>query len=385
MFDYQKLEGEIEEKRGRAKHIVDTAVAETREMTESERREYDTLYGEISATRGLIDQMKDQELDDLRKAISVETPKVETARNMAQAFRTLGYDNTGLNIEHRDWTTASGASATIAQEWHDMVLSVAFENSILRQLGADIFRTATTHNVPYLSAYGSGTAVIVNEMTAYTEDDPSISNLQIGAYKFVKRVDVSEEMLSDTSYDVAGLLAKAAGVAFGLAEDRYFVGPSGTGTSTPSGIFSHSATSSGAGASAVTAAELISFVYSLPRHYRTGAVMIMNDDMAGRIAALRTTASSVEGYFWTDPIGGEPAKLLGYPVYTSSYVPSAATASAKVIALTNPKYYVIGERGPLNVKRMQLNEYSDTFAMARRMDGHPLTASATVVFTTSTT
>jgi HK97 family phage major capsid protein len=386
MFDYTKYEDAIEEKRGRAKHLVDTAVTEKREMTESERREYDSLYGEISATRALVDEMKDQELDELRKKIDAEKADApKPTGSMSDEFRAMPTGETYHDIEHRAWTTSSGASATLAQEWHDQMLSVAFEESIAFKSGIESFSTASTHNIPLMTAYGSGTAVIVSEGADYTKDDPTISNVQWGAYKFVKRVDVTEELLEDSQYDVAGWLARAAGVAYGRAWDRYFVSASGTGTSTPSGILSHSGTSSGAGASGITVEELIAFSYTLPRHYRNGACWYMNDDMVGYIAALRTTASATEGFFWNDPVGGEPAKLGGYPIYTCSDIASKATASAKVIAFANPKYYMVGFRGPFGTKRLQLSEHSDTFAFRQRADGHPLTASAIKVFLTSTT
>ncbi len=45
---------------------------------------------------------------------------------------------------------------------------------------------------------------------------------------------------------------------------------------------------------------------------------------------------------------------------------------------------MIGERGPMEIRRVILNEYSTTFAISQRMDGHPLTNDAWYIFSTST-
>ena len=50
-------------------------------------------------------------------------------------------------------------------------------------------------------------------------------------------------------------------------------------------------------------------------------------------------------YIWSPGLAaGEPDRLLGYPVYTSAYVPAVA-AGQPVIAFGDISYYNIGDRG----------------------------------------
>ena len=391
MADYTKYERLIEDKQGRAKHLTDTAIGEGREMSDSEVREHEALYGEIGALRSVVEDLKNQEITDLRERIDASDraeSKFGDKRSDGEFFRSMqtGESRTLYGPESRAWSSASGASGMLSEEWHAQVLAYLFPASVARQSGMQVIRTSHTHNIPIMSAYGSAAAAIVAENTAYTEDDPTVTRVQMGAYKFTKKVRVAEEVMADFEYPIEAILAEAAGVAFGQAENSYFISSAGTGTSTPSGLFSLTATASAASASGgPTADELIRSIYELPRQYRSGdAAWYMTDTLAGLIARKRTTPSAVESLLWQDPVKGEPPTLFGYKVYTGTNFGNYNESATKMLVFGNPKFYMIGERGPLEVKRLTLDEYSTVFAFSRRLDGHPLTSSAFVVLKTLT-
>lgn len=97
-----------------------------------------------------------------------------------------------------------------------------------------------------------------------------------------------------------------------------------------------------ASATAITADEVINLVYSLKRPYRKNAVFILNDQT---IATLRKLKDGNGAYMWQPAlVAGEPDKLLGYPVYTSAYMPTIE-AGAKTIIFGDLSYYNIGDRG----------------------------------------
>ncbi len=271
--------------------------------------------------------------------------------------------------------TGSG-SYLVPQEWHSIVEEYRFERNFLRAAGAQVVTTQSTHNIPVLTALSTPT--IVGENTAYTASDPTIGQVILYAYKLTDKIAVSEELLADAAYDVEGVLARAIGLGMGTAEEQYFM--TGTGTNQPTGIFNKTADktfASNVASGSPSTDELIEMVYGLARPYRDGACWMMDDTTALVIAKRKesVTTSGTTPYWWTDAKAGEPAMLLGYPVYTQSAIADIA-ASAKVICFGNPQYYVIGERGPLNVKRLQLTEYGDTFAYHQRIDGKCLDTSA---------
>ncbi len=63
------------------------------------------------------------------------------------------------------------------------------------------------------------------------------------------------------------------------------------------------------------------------------------------LSAIRKLKDSNGAYLWQPSLTmGEPDRLLGYPVYTSAYVPTIAAGKA-VMAFGDYKYYNIGDRG----------------------------------------
>jgi len=268
---------------------------------------------------------------------------------------------------------ATPGSILVDEEWSAIVEKVRFERNFMRSVGAKVITTSTTHNIPVLTALG--TAAIVGERTAYTTGDVTWENVVLNAYKLTHKTPVSEELLADAAYDVAGELAEAIGLTLAAGEEQLFL--TGTGSSEPTGIFNKTADKTVAAAAAVTNDELIDIVYGLPRHYRREAIWAFNDLTVAEIAKakLTVTTSGTLPYFWSDSERGEPSRLLGFPVETSSNIAQLGTGN-KFVCFFNPLFYLIGERGPINVKRLQLDEHSDTFAWNQRIDGKPLDENA---------
>jgi HK97 family phage major capsid protein len=97
-----------------------------------------------------------------------------------------------------------------------------------------------------------------------------------------------------------------------------------------------------AATTAITADEIINLIYSLKRPYRKNAVFLMND---ATIAIVRKLKDNNGVYLWQPALtAGEPDRLLGYPVYTSQYMPTVA-AGSKSIVFGDLSYYDIGDRG----------------------------------------
>ena len=92
----------------------------------------------------------------------------------------------------------------------------------------------------------------------------------------------------------------------------------------------------------ITADEILDLVYKLKRPYREKAAFIMADSTLATVRKLKDGSGQ---YLWQPALtAGEPDRLLGYPVYTSAYVPTIA-AGQPVIAFGDYSYYNIGDRG----------------------------------------
>jgi len=332
--------------------------------------------GAVDLLRRIATELHDAEVAELRHAFTETVPPpVNDARAAWNEFRDyLRAMKAGQEIEIRSWASNTGSgSYLVPQEWHDRVMEYRFERNFLRSAGAQVITTESTHNIPVLTTLSTPT--IVGENTAYTASDPTVGQVILYAYKLADKVAVSEELLSDAAYDVAGALARAMGLGFGAAEEAYFL--TGTGSSQPTGIFNKTADKTLASTSVPTTDELVEIAYGLARHYRDGAMWMMDDSIALVIAKLKeaVTTSGTTPYWWPQAQQGANPVLLGYPVMTNSNIADAA-AGAKIICFGNPQFYLIGERGPMNVKRLVLTEYGDTFAFHQRIDGKCLDTSA---------
>ena len=125
-------------------------------------------------------------------------------------------------------------------------------------------------------------------------------------------------------------------------------------------------TTSGA---SITADDLIELVYKLKRPYRKSASFIINDQT---LAAIRKLKDANQAYMWQPSYQmGEPDRLLGYPIHTTPFMP---TAEAGKVALVfgDYSYYNIGDRGSRSIQELRelfAGNGMIAFVMKERVDG----------------
>ena len=91
-------------------------------------------------------------------------------------------------------------------------------------------------------------------------------------------------------------------------------------------------------------------MYTLKRPYRKNAAFITSD---ATLSVIRKLKDSNGNYLWQPALAaGEPDRLLGYPVYTSAYMPKIAKG-APVIAFGDYSYYNIGDRGTRSIAELK--------------------------------
>jgi predicted phage gp36 major capsid-like protein len=207
--------------------------------------------------------------------------------------------------------------------------------------------TSMRYHWPVMSF--STKAVITGEGSAYSEAEPTFSELIFTPYKFTKLAKVSEELMADAMFDIwRDVLSPDFTQAFAAAENYYFI--LGSGTSQPQGILAGGSVAvTTAATNAITADELLQLYHSLHPDYRSQAVWIMNDATA---LYLRVLTDTTGRSLWVPSLAdGTPDMLLGRPVFTASEMPTIA-AGAKVIAFMVPAYYGIVSREDLAVTRL---------------------------------
>ena len=328
----------------------------TNEIHRMERR--DAIEAELSKPIGTPITAKPQ---------SAPTDKVGRA---SDAYREdFGNALRGRPLVHNVLSVGVDADGgyLVPEEFEKQIVDGLKEANVVRTLAKTI-TTQAERKIPI--AVGHSVAQWTEENAAYTESNPTFGQKQIDAYKLTDLIRVSTELLQDSAFPLEPYIRDEFVRAFGVAEEEAFC--VGNGTKQPTGIFTANGGEVGvtaAGATAITVDELISLIYSLKSPYRRNAKFFMHDST---VALIRKLKDGNGAYLWQPSIQqGEPDRLLGYPLYTSPYVPEVK-AGALTVAFGDFKNYWIADRAGRTVQR--LNElYAGNgqvgFIATERVDG----------------
>ena len=360
-----------------AKHLLDTAGAEKRDLTAEEQEKYDRISADLDTRGAIIEQLKADEeraarLDaaaaELRtdEAPAGDDTDAETIRAMARG------EVRSYNFEKRDVLTSS-TGAPVPTSFYDAVILKARLVGPMLDVPTQMTTTSgETIQVPSLSAYSSS-ATVTAQGANFSESDPTFNSfVNLGAFKYGFLIQVSREMIEDSGVDLLGFLADQVGNGLGFNVQNALT--VGTGTVQPQGIVaaSGSGITGGTGVSgAFTADNLIDLYYSLDGAARLlpGVGWMMNGASIGAVRKLKDTAGNY--IFSPAADGNQRDLLLGRPVYENPHVASAATSAKSVIAGHMPSYFVRSVGG-IRLDRSDdfaFNADLVTFRASMRVDG----------------
>ena len=245
--------------------------------------------------------------------------------------------------------TDSEGGYLVPDEFERTLVEALEEENVFRTLAHVIRTSSGDRKIPVVASKGS--ASWVDEEGAYQESDDAFSQVSIGAYKLGTMIKVSEELLADSVFDLEAYISKEFARRIGAREEESFF--NGDGKGKPLGILAAAGGAevgvTAASATAITADEVIDLFYSLKAPYRKNAVWVLNDATVKQIRKLKDTTGQ---YLWQPSlVAGTPDTILGRPVKTSAFMPTAA-AGAKTIAFGDFKYYWIADRQGRTFKKL---------------------------------
>ena len=245
--------------------------------------------------------------------------------------------------------TDSEGGYLVPDEFERTLVEALEEENVFRTLAHVIKTSSGDRKIPVVAS--KGTASWVDEEGAYTESDDAFSQVSIGAYKLGTMIKVSEELLADSVFDLEAYISKEFARRIGAREEESFF--NGDGKGKPLGILAATGGAevgvTAASATAITADEVIDLFYSLKAPYRKNAVWVLNDATVKQIRKLKDSTGQ---YLWQPSlVAGTPDTILGRPVKTSAFMPTAA-AGAKTIAFGDFKYYWIADRQGRTFKKL---------------------------------
>lgn len=345
--------------------FLDTHKTKNGTLSVEDDATYKTMEDEISELTNEIHRMeRREEIEaELEKPVSkpiIEKPmngrmdngEVKTGR-AADSYKKAMLSALRSNFRNVSNVLQEGVDADggylVPEEYDSRLIDGLEEENIIRKLG---HRITTSGERKINIAATKPAAAWIDEGEALTFSDATFSQINLNAHKLHVAVKVTEELLYDNAFQLENYIIKEFYKALANAEEDAFI--NGDGTGKPLGILAASGGAevgvTAASATAITADEVINLVYSLKRPYRKNAVFILNDQT---IATLRKLKDGNGAYMWQPAlVAGEPDKLLGYPVYTSAYMPTVE-AGAKTIIFGDLSYYNIGDRGSLSFAELR--------------------------------
>ena len=346
MSDYLKRQNELrlnawEE----AKHLLDAAAAESRDLTAEETVIYDRISEDMDKRAQVIEQITKDEERALRldvAAASVRTDEVAPADDDdAEAIRKLARGEVrSIEFEKRDVLKTNTGAPVPTSFYNEIILKARMVGPMLDL--PTVITTAGGENlqIPRVNTYSAAT--IAAEAGAIGESDPAFSAfITMGAWKYSFLTQVSREMIEDSGVDILGFLADQVGQGIGFNVNSALT--VGTGTTQPNGIVTASTlgVTGGTGTTgAFTADNLIDLAYSVDGAARMlpGAGYMMNGKSIGAVRKLKDTAGN---YVFSPSLAvGVPDTLLGFPLNENPAMSDAGTAVKSVIFGHLPSYYV---------------------------------------------
>ena len=379
---------ELMEKRAKtwegAKAFLDTHRQENGTISAEDNATYEKMEADVVALGKEIERLKRQkEIDaELSKATSTpitEKPQKNVVANDEKKGRaTDEYKKQFWNsMRKKNFFDVSNVltigedaeGGYLVPDEYEKKLVEGLEDEVFFREMAHVIRTSSgDRKIPIIT--GHGEAAWLDEGEQFTESDDTFGQTSISAYKLGTLIKVSDELLNDSVFDLAGYISREFARRIGAKEEEAFF--IGDGKGKPTGIFDTKGgaqtgvTTSGTG---ITFDDVMDLYYSLRAPYRNKASWILNDST---VKAIRKLKDANGHYIWQPSVReGEPDRILNRPYKTSIYVPELA-AGNRVMSFGDYSYYWIADRQGRSFKR--LNElYATTghvgFLACERLDG----------------
>ena len=381
ILDMRKKRSDLWDK---AKAFLDERANETGLMGAEDTAEYERMEQEVVDLGHAIErEERAQELErELNASVSPNlASRPEKARETKKGIASDAYkdafwkhmrDIERRNPELRNALQVGELSEggyTVPDEFERTLVEALQEENIMRGLVHRITTSSGDRKIPIVTSKGS--AQWVEEEATIPESDDTFGQISLSAHKVGCMIRVSEELLHDSAFDLAGYISNEFARRVGAAEEEAIL--TGNGTHKPSGLL-HATLGAETGvttvgSAAITTDELIDLQHSLKASYRRKACYIMND---ATVKLLRKLKDGNGQYLWSPGLlAGQPDVLLNQKVMISNYMP-LATAGNKAILYGDFSYYWLADREGRSLQR--LNElYAATdqigFKITQRVDG----------------
>lgn len=342
----------------KADSIVKAAEAGHRAFTEAEQSDLDNCMVAVEALNPQITAIESQ--NTIRKmigpggAVIIDGGRKHTfhgTRVLTQEYAEQFYDyvaSAGRKIGATLYEGSEGAGGyAVPITVSDQIVPLAPQELAVRQL-AMVIPTAMDIKIPVKGSFGTATAKA--ETSAFTESEPTLSQVTLSAFLAGIQENVSWELAQDVPAFQAFAVSDMV-LAQQMYEENLYV--NGTGSGQPQGLIGN------VGAGVVeepdTNGNLVSINGTLDILAKLNAVYHPNASfLMNRATSIVIRKAQVGSNLFFPAFTSQDGqdRLHGYPVKYSSYMPTAARGATPLLFGDFKAGFVIGDRGGsgINVK-----------------------------------
>lgn len=314
---------------------------------------------EAMEAKTLGDRLDRIETEIKRPSVGITTKDIDSQMKAYDKYLRKGRESLD-QMEHKVLTVSNdtGGGYLAPPEFVAEIQKQVIEMSPLRSVAR--VRTTSNRSIQLPTRTGTFAATFVAE----TANRPETTGLTYGmeeitAHELYALVDISEQDVEDSAFNMESELASEFAMQFAKAEGTSFV--LGANAGTPEGFLTNAgvlagSTNSGAGA-ALTTDGLIALYASIKTDYARNGVFVFNRATLGLIRQLKDTAGQYVFQAGFSLNAGTPNSILGQPYIEASDMPS-------VSAGTKPIAFGDFNRGYVIVDRISLAILRDPFTQA---------------------
>lgn len=310
-----------------------------------------------------------------------DTKQIDETSEAFDKFVRKGIEN--LDPDEKKALTVSNDSTggyLAPPEYVRELLKTVTEISPIRTIAR--VRTTGQRSVQIPKRSGQFSANWVAEQGSRSETEGyNVALEEVPAHELYALVDISEQNLEDTVFDLEAEMQSEFAEQFAKAEGTAFV--SGNSVGKPEGLLTNSSVSevnSGNG-TALLADGLITLVHSIKSEYSNNGSFVFNRTTLAAIRKLKDTAGQYVFQAGMSLQGGVPNTILGFPYVQATDMPDVAANAFPVLFGDFSRAYMIVDRVALAVQRdpfTQATSGNVRYVARRRVGGQVVQAEAIV-------
>jgi HK97 family phage major capsid protein len=315
-----------------AREVLNFAEAEKRGLSAEENTKIARIEADIDSADTAIEtarKLADREARASEAAASFTPSAPQTQNNDAEILRSIAMGETRGYEFARESRTLVPSANTVGQSFFDQVFQIATGVTPMLSV-SEVFNTTSGENLVIPTVTVLSTSGSVAAAGTIAESNPTFSSITLGAEKYAALVSVSNELVADAGFNISSYLAQQLGTSLGLSANSVLtsklVGAAGsvvTGTAT-----------------AATYENLIDLVYGIADGARQLNSLGFMMSKTGIAAARKMKDGSGAFIFTESAVPGQPATLLGYPIYENSNIPAVGSATKSVLFGHLPSFKV---------------------------------------------